>query len=61
MPVQSMYIFKQPSIGGEVVPHQDSAFLSTDPPSCIGLWFALEDANKENGCLWCVLQPGFFS
>lgn len=22
LPVQSMYIFKQPSIGGEVVPHQ---------------------------------------
>ena len=27
-PVQSMYIFKQPSIGGEVVPHQDSTFLN---------------------------------
>jgi phytanoyl-CoA hydroxylase len=26
-PVQSMYIFKQPRIGGEVVPHQDSTFL----------------------------------
>ena len=23
LPVQSMYIFKQPSIGGPVVPHQD--------------------------------------
>ncbi len=27
MPVQSMYICKQPHIGGEVVPHQDSTFL----------------------------------
>lgn len=35
-----------------MVPHQDSAFLYTDQPSCIGLWIALEDANKENGCLW---------
>ena len=23
LPVQSMYIFKQPKLGGEVVPHQD--------------------------------------
>eukprot|EP00879_Flechtneria_rotunda_P007875 GHRR01008251.1.p1 GENE.GHRR01008251.1~~GHRR01008251.1.p1 ORF type:complete len:333 (+),score=97.86 GHRR01008251.1:181-1179(+) len=52
LPVQSMYIFKQPNIGGEVTPHQDSTFLITDPPSCIGLWLALEDANLTNGCLW---------
>eukprot|EP00897_Mesotaenium_endlicherianum_P001174 jgi/Mesen1/11057/ME000099S10496 len=55
-PVQSMYIFKQPGIGGEVVPHQDSSFLYTDPPSCTGLWVALEDATQENGCLWVL--PG---
>uniref|UniRef100_A0A6U2GWQ1 Fe2OG dioxygenase domain-containing protein n=1 Tax=Hemiselmis andersenii TaxID=464988 RepID=A0A6U2GWQ1_HEMAN len=54
--VQSMYIFKQPHIGGEVVTHQDSTFLYTDPPSCLGLWFALEDATLENGCLWAI--PG---
>ena len=30
--LQSMYIFKQPRIGGEVVFQQDSAFLFTDPP-----------------------------
>ena len=56
LPMQSMYIFKQPGIGGEVVPHQDSTFLRTDPPSVIGLWWALEDATKENGCLWAL--PG---
>lgn len=55
-PVQSMYIFKQPSIGGEVVPHQDSTFLYTEPMSTVGLWWALEDATKENGCLWAL--PG---
>lgn len=54
--VQSMYIFKQPSIGGEVNCHQDSTFLYTDPMSVIGLWFAIEDATLENGCLWGV--PG---
>jgi hypothetical protein len=50
--IQSMYIFKQPRIGGEVVCHQDSTFLYTEPKSCVGLWFALEDATVENGCMW---------
>jgi phytanoyl-CoA hydroxylase len=49
--LQSMYIFKQPRIGGEVICHQDAAFLHTEPPSVMGLWFALEDASVENGCL----------
>tara|TARA_Y100001970_G_scaffold255840_1_gene332961 strand:+ start:660 stop:1535 length:876 start_codon:yes stop_codon:yes gene_type:complete len=49
--LQSMYIFKQPKIGGEVVCHQDSTFLYTEPESTIGFWFALEDANRNNGCL----------
>lgn len=51
-----MFIFKQPGIGGEVVPHQDSTFLTTDPASVIGLWLALEDATIENGCLFAL--PG---
>jgi len=49
--LQSMYIFKQPKIGGEVVCHQDSTFIYTNPESTVGFWFALEDANRENGCL----------
>ena len=49
--LQSMYIFKQPKIGGDVVCHQDSTFLITEPESTVGFWFALEDANKDNGCL----------
>ena len=52
--VQSMYIFKQPRIGGEVTCHQDATFLYTEPPSVTGLWFALEDATRENGCLWAL-------
>ncbi|GJP30672.1 hypothetical protein CLOM_g4528 [Closterium sp. NIES-68] len=56
LPVQSMYIFKQPGIGGEVVPHQDSSFLYTDPPSCVGVWVAVQDATVENGCLYAL--PG---
>ena len=54
--LQSMYIFKQPRIGGEVICHQDATFLHTDPLSVVGFWFALEDATKENGCLWA--EPG---
>jgi len=54
---QSMYIFKQARIGGEVTSHQDSTFLHTTPrQTCIGLWLALDDATMENGCLW--IRPG---
>jgi phytanoyl-CoA hydroxylase len=49
--VQSMYIFKQPGIGGEVGCHQDSTYLYTEPESVLGLWFAIEDAHRGNGCL----------
>jgi phytanoyl-CoA hydroxylase len=54
--LQSMYIFKNPQIGGEVNCHQDATFLYTDPMTCTGFWFAIEDATLENGCLWAV--PG---
>lgn len=53
---QTMYIFKQPRIGGEVRWHQDASYLATRPRSVVGFWVALEDAHKENGCLW--VQPG---
>ncbi len=54
--LQSMYIFKPPRIGGEVYCHQDSTFLYTEPESCIGFWFALEDATTQNGCMHFI--PG---
>ena len=54
--LQSMYILKPPRIGGEVRVHQDSTYLYTDPESCIGFWFALEDATTENGCMHFI--PG---
>lgn len=47
---QSMYIFKQPLIGGESTSHQDSGFLYTTPrQTCIGIWLALHPATMENG------------
>ena len=54
--LQSMYIFKQPGIGGEVGCHQDATFLYTEPMTVTGFWFAIEDATLENGCLWAA--PG---
>lgn len=54
--IQSMYIFKQPHIGGEVGCHQDATFLYTDPITVVGFWFAIEDATLSNGCLWA--EPG---
>jgi phytanoyl-CoA hydroxylase len=53
---QSMYIFKQPGIGGEVRWHQDATFFETTPISVTTFWFALEDATVDNGCLW--VEPG---
>jgi len=54
---QTMYIFKQPN-GGEAVPvHQDSTYLFTEEKqSCLGFWWAVDDATEENGCLWAL--PG---
>ena len=54
--LQSMYIFKQPFIGGEVGCHQDATFLYTEPMTVTGFWFAIEDATLDNGCLWAA--PG---
>ena len=56
---QSMYIFKQAKIGGEVLCHQDSTFIHSKPNKVLALWFALEDANEDNGCLWGI--PGSYT
>jgi phytanoyl-CoA hydroxylase len=53
---QSMVIFKQPEIGGEVGWHQDASFFETEPITVTTFWFALEDATLDNGCLWA--EPG---
>jgi phytanoyl-CoA hydroxylase len=54
--VQTMLIFKQPGIGGEVRWHQDASYLLCEPQRVVGLWLALEDATRENGCL--EVAPG---
>jgi phytanoyl-CoA hydroxylase len=54
--LQSMYLFKQPHIGGEVGWHQDAAYLHTRPSTVTGFWIALDDADRDNGCLTAL--PG---
>jgi phytanoyl-CoA hydroxylase len=53
---QTMLICKPPHIGGPVCWHQDASYLLLDRGRLIGLWIAIDDADRENGCLW--LQPG---
>lgn len=54
--LQSMYLFKQPQIGGEVGWHQDATYLWTQPITVTGFWIALDDADSDNGCLMAL--PG---
>lgn len=54
--LQSMYLFKHAEIGGEVGWHQDATFLRTEPASVVGFWIALDDADRDNGCLMAL--PG---
>jgi phytanoyl-CoA hydroxylase len=54
--LQSMYIFKQARIGGEVQCHADHTYLWTEPRSVVGFWFAIDDATVANGCMWAL--PG---
>lgn len=48
---QSMYIFKQPKIGGVIRWHQDASYFFSTPLSVITFWLAVEDATIKNGCL----------
>ena len=54
--LQSMYLFKQPRIGAEVGWHQDATYLHTSPSTVTGFWIALDDADRDNGCLMAL--PG---
>ena len=55
--LQSMLIFKHARVGGEVTMHQDSTFIYSEPETCIGFWFALQDATTENGAMYAL--PGW--
>ncbi|XP_063986694.1 phytanoyl-CoA dioxygenase domain-containing protein 1 homolog isoform X2 [Diachasmimorpha longicaudata] len=53
---QSMYIYKNPGLGSQVITHQDASYLHTEPVKLVGFWIALDDATLDNGCLW--IAPG---
>lgn len=57
---QSMYIFKQPKIGGVIRWHQDASYFMTSPLSVVTFWIAIEDATLENGCLQVDKQGANF-
>ena len=53
--LQSMYIFKNPGIGGEVGWHQDATYLHTTPNTDTNNKNAQDDADRDNGCLLAVM------
>ena len=55
--MQEMALVKPPRIGGEKPWHQDAAYFRvTDPGLVVGVWIALDEAPRANGCM--ELVPG---
>lgn len=44
-------LLKPPKVGSAKGMHQDSPYWPIDPMSLCSCWFALDDANEENGCM----------
>jgi phytanoyl-CoA hydroxylase len=54
---QEMALVKPPIIGGEKPWHQDAAYFRvSDPGLIVGVWIALDPAQRRNGCMEVV--PG---
>lgn len=53
--MQSMYFVKPPRFQGQAW-HQDEIYIPTRDRSLIGAWIAVDEATKENGCLYVI--PG---
>jgi phytanoyl-CoA hydroxylase len=53
--VQSMFYFKPPGARGQDL-HQDNFYLRVRPGTCCAAWFAVDDADRENGGM--VVVPG---
>jgi hypothetical protein len=53
--VQSMFYFKPPGARGQDL-HQDNFYLRVKPGTCIAMWLAIDDADRENGGM--VVVPG---
>lgn len=47
--------YKPPRVGGPTAWHQDHPYWPViQPADLVSAWVALEDADKENGCMWMV-------
>jgi len=53
--VQSMFYFKPPGARGQDL-HQDNFYLRVKPGTCMGMWLAIDDADRGNGGM--VIVPG---
>ncbi len=53
--VQSMFYFKPPGARGQAL-HQDNFYLRVKPGTCLAAWFAIDDADEDNGGM--VVVPG---
>ncbi len=53
--MQSMLFVKSPGKAGQAW-HQDEYYIPTRDRSLTGAWIAIDDADRENGCLWII--PG---
>lgn len=53
--MQSMLFVKGPGKAGQAW-HQDEFYIPTRDQSLVGAWIAIDDATRENGCLWII--PG---
>lgn len=53
--IQSMFFFRPKGGVGQPY-HQDSFYLKAEPDTLIAAWIAIDDAVRENGCLWVI--PG---
>jgi phytanoyl-CoA hydroxylase len=55
--VQSMFYFKPPRSRGQDL-HQDNYYLQVKPKTCVAAWFAIDDADEDNGGIRCVRGTG---
>ena len=53
--MQSMLFVKPPGKPGQAW-HQDEMYIPTRDRSLCGAWIAIDEATRENGCLWVI--PG---
>lgn len=51
VPRNLQYFNKPPGVGQPTPPHQDGYYFMLDPCEAVTMWFALEDADEQNGCV----------